>query len=558
MAKKTHFALSLVFISHICLDRYLLYVSKNNKRKTLWSVVTVINSLLFCFSRSENEQTLNVTWPPSRTTPDSDILRHSFSETTQGYDQPIPDEIKTSRSGHSPTNHSMSNGQSPENNDQPRTDHFSAADNSKPSYYSRKEQPKQFKSDQHRSDLKSSEGVRRDSLNIRKHSPYSEEETVHHRSEQHRSDPSERGDDLNSGNIRKRSPFSSQETVVYKSDTSRPDRQENKHLADTREHSSYSDQEHEKDKRLSKHSDCERKDYQNTKKHSPYSDEEAVHHKDNQTPKHSEKQSPEHRLGSPDLGVRNFNSMSSLADSSRMSTPLFQPRGATRVSPNSARVSHAPRYKQRSPSDGFDSGFVGSEASRSSRLTTDRPDGIQKLNISNQWDSSLHLDLVSEIDENETTSSPEQMSTTYELTAADGRQSPTKGTKSRQLSEDVKFINCSPPSSPETSPRTPAGYFEYRSSHTRLPSNGGNSLPVHNTADPLLSHINERPLLERRPSSRRDSSVEETSRTRMDRRKMHRAGSRDVSPADIRSSGDTMRPPGRTNEHNNERFVCKF
>jgi hypothetical protein len=526
--------------------------------KMRWSVATVINVSLFCFSRSENEQTLNVTWPPSRTTPDSDILRHSFSETTQGYDQPIPDEIKTSRSGHSPTNHSMSNGQSPENNDQPRTDHFSAADNSKPSYYSRKEQPKQFKSDQHRSDLKSSEGVRRDSLNIRKHSPYSEEETVHHRSEQHRSDPSERGDDLNSGNIRKRSPFSSQETVVYKSDTSRPDRQGNKHLADTREHSSYSDQEHEKDKRLSKHSDCERKDYQNTKKHSPYSDEEAVHHKDNQTPKHSEKQSPEHRLGSPDLGVRNFNSMSSLADSSRMSTPLFQPRGATRVSPNSARVSHAPRYKQRSPSDGFDSGFVGSEASRSSRLTTDRPDGIQKLNISNQWDSSLHLDLVSEIDENETTSSPEQMSTTYELTAADGRQSPTKGTKSRQLSEDVKFINCSPPSSPETSPRTPAGYFEYRSSHTRLPSNGGNSLPVHNTADPLLSHINERPLLERRPSSRRDSSVEETSRTRMDRRKMHRAGSRDVSPADIRSSGDTMRPPGRTNEHNNERFVSKF
>ena len=502
---------------------------------------------------------MNVTWPPSRTTPDSDILRHSFSETTQGYDQPIPDEIKTRRSGHSPTNHSMSNGQSPENNDQPRTDHFSAADNSKPSYYSRKEQPKQFKSDQHRSDLKSSEGERRDSLNIRKHSPYSEEETVHHGSEQHRSDPSERGDDLNSGNIRKRSPFSSQETVVFKSDTSRPDRQGNKHLADTREHSSYSDQEHEKDKRLSKH--YERKDYKNTKKHSPYSDEEAVHHKDNQTPKHSEKQSPEHRLGSPDLGARNFNSMSSLADSSRMSTPLFQPRGATRVSPHSTRGSHAPRYKQRNPSDGFDSGFVGSEASRSSRLTTDRPDGVQKLNISNQWDSSLHLDLVSEIDENETTSSPEQMSTTYELTAADGRQSPTKGTKSRQLSEDVKFINCSPPSSPETSPRTPAGYFEHRSSHTRLPGNGGNSLPVHNTADPSLSHINERPLLERRPSSRRDSSVEETSRTRMDRRKMRRAGSRDVSPevtADIRSSGNTVRPPKKTNEHNNERFVSKF
>ena len=515
-----------------------------------------------------------MTWPPSRNMADSDIavLRHSFSETAQDYGQSNPHDVKTRRSGRSPEYHSVPanpSGRNPQNSDWRRTDPSSAghfnADNSKPSYYSRRSG--QFKSDQDRSDLKTSESERRDPLNsaqIRKKSPYFEEETVHHSSEQTRPDSRssqrDRREDLN-----EHSPYSSQETVRYRSDSTRPDRERNEYLKSTRQRSSHSDEEtmNEKDKRLPKHSDHERQDYlssKNTRKHS--SDQETLSHKDKQTQplqrhtESTEKISPDHRIGSPDLGNRKFNSMSSLADSSRMSTPLFQPRGATRLSTHSTRGSHAPRYKQRTPSDGFDSGFVGSEASRSSRVTTDHPDGVQKLNISNQWDSSLHLDLVSEIDEDEVTSSPEQMSTTYELTAEDGRQSPWKGKKNQQLNEDVKFINSSPspPSSTERYPRTPDGYFGYRTSYTKLPSNSGNLLPVHNTTE------SERPSSERRPSSGHDSPAEETSRTRMDRRRISRArsGSRDVSPdvtADIRSSGDTVRQPKRTNDRNNERCV---
>ncbi len=112
-----------------------------------------------------------MTWPPSRNMADSDIavLRHSFSETTQDYGQSNPHDVKTRRSDRSSEYHSVANpsGRNPQNSDWRRTDPSSAshfnADNSKPSYYSRRSG--QFKSDQDRSDLKTSQSERRDPLN---------------------------------------------------------------------------------------------------------------------------------------------------------------------------------------------------------------------------------------------------------------------------------------------------------------------------------------------------------------------------------------------------------
>ena len=524
------------------------------------------NFLLFCLCSSENgdEQTLNMTWPPLRNMTDADIgtLRHSYSETTQRYGRPVPD--KTRNQFLSSTPHSTSNpsGQNTHNTERPRKDHYSAV-SPKTSYHCR--EPRQFESNQHRSELKPPKSEKRDPLDsssARKHTPYSEEETRgdnlksrcsehERRNKQARREYEDKRDDL--VNTSAQSPYSSQETLRNRSDLDRPNYEKNPALNSIRQ-PPYSGKEavHEKDKRLPKQPGHERQDYLNTRNYPPCSDDET--HKEHHTPERQTKnRSHERRVCSPDLGTRKFHSTSSLADSSRMSTPLFQPRGATRLSTCGTQ---APRYKQRAPSDGFDSGFVGSEASRSSRVITDHPDGEQKLNISNTWDSSLHLDLVSEIDENEATSSPEQLLTTYEVAAEGGRESPRERRNS-QINEDIKFINSSPrPSlSTETSPMTRTGYFNCKASQNQSPSNGDNSSPVPNTGEPLLSHISERPLLERRCST----GSEEASRTRVDRRRIRRggSGSRDVSPevtADIRSSGNTER---RTNEHNSARCVLK-
>ena len=483
-----------------------------------------------------------MTWPPSRNTTDADIgiLRHSYSETNQRCGESVPDDVKTRFSSSNPS------GQNTHNAD-------------KTSSYFRK--PGQFKSGQHRSDSRLSESERRNPLNLsdsREHSLCSEEEAVRRRSEPGCLEHDRRDDRMYT---RAQSPFSSQETLRYRSDLDRTNHERNVPLkaTKTRQPPHSGEELSHNDKRLPKHPGHEREAlYRNTRDPPPSSHEEILPHGDHrsqtrQTGKRNE--TPERRVGSPDLGARTFHSMSSLADSSRMSTPLFQPRGTTRLPTRGS-----PRHKQRTPSDGFDSGFVGSEASRSSRVVTDHPDGEQKLNLSNQWDSSLHLDLVSEIDENEATTSPEQMSTTYEHTAESGRQSPRKWTKSQQMNEDIKFINASPspPLSTERSPMTHTGYFGHRTSHNRLPSNSGNSSPVLNTGDPLLSHSNEKPLSERRCSSGHDSGPEKTSQTRVDRRRISRRGSRDVSPemtAGIRVSGEAARSERRTNEQNNARCV---
>lgn len=504
-------------------------------------------------SQNDAEQTLNMTWPPSRDVADSDIhlLRHSFSETPRVYGQSMPDNFKTNTRRldgvHSLANFSTFNpsGQSLQN-----TDPAGKTTVNSPSYHCRKEQPTQLDSC---TPLHSNE--------TRKHSPNSEEEAVDGRSDL-RSAERKRISHDRFGTTPEYSPYSSQGNVHYGSDSRDADGERNEHLysENTRVHSPYVDEEatYDSDKLSPKRSDYERKEYlnsKNTRQHPPYTGDELVRHKKAQLPKRDVKtdQSPEQRTRSADLGARKFNSMSSLADSSRMSTPLFQPRGPTRSSPHLTRGPHVPRYKRRTLSDGFDSG-LGSEASRSLRLTTDLSDGVQKLNASNQLDSSLQLDLVSEMDENEPAYSPELTSTNYEPTAENGRQSPKMDTRSSKRNDDIIFINSSPslPSTAERSPRAPAGYFTYRTSRDRLPSNGG-----HNTDDPSLSR--DRPLLERRPSSGHASSVEETSRTHVDRRRTNRSGSTTPEvPADIRTSSHTMRPPARTSDHNSERYVSKF
>ena len=513
-------------------------------------------------SEDGDEHTLNMTWPPLRNMTDADIgsLRHSYSETSQRYGRSVPD--KTRNQFLSSTHHSASSpsGQNTHNNERPRKDHYSA---NSPKTSSHSSEPRQFELNQHRAERKPPKSEKRHPLNsysARKHTPYSEEENGHdslksrcseheRRHEQERRNYEDKRDDF--VNTTAQSPCSSQETLRNRSDLDRPNHEKNQALNSTRLPPGSGKQAvHEKDKRLPKQPGHERQDYLNTRNYPPCSDEETRKDHHTQTSQRQTKnQSHERRVGSPDFGARTFHSTSSLADSSRMSTPLFQPRGATRLS---TRGTQAPRYKQRAPSDGFDSGFVGSEASRSSRVITDHPDGEQKLNISNTWDSSLHLDLVSEIDENEATSSPEQMSTTYEVTTECGRESPRERTNS-EINEDIKFINSSPrPSlSTERSPMTHTGYVNCRTSQNQLPSNSDNSSPVPNTVEPLLSPSSERPSLERRCST----GSEETSRTRVDRRRISQggSGSRDVSPkmtADIRGSGKTER---RTNEHNSAR-----
>lgn len=404
-----------------------------------------------------------------------------------------------------------------------------------------------------------------------KSQPILAEKNLYRKSEQSRSDVknSERPGAEDSDNTKRGSPFTSQETLRYISDPNQPEvgKRERYNSANMRRKTSCSDN---NEKRLPKHPyaghDC--------------SDEESVYQKE--SPAESVKQtqninkSSQSRLASPDHGARKFNCMSSLADSSRMSTPLFQPRGSTRVFSHLARRSHVPRYKQRHghTGDDVDSGFVGSETSRSlTTLTTDRPDGVQKISISNQWDSSLHLDLVSEIDENDSPPS-EQLSTTYDNAPEDGPRSPKKATR-RQQNHNIKFINASPspPSSAERSPRSPDGYFRYRTSCRRSPSN---SLPVYRTGDPALSRVNERPFLERKSSSGNCSSDGETSRKRMvrhrinrdesdsrvDNRRINRGGSpshnasTEVMP-NIKTTSDitAARPRETTEEHDNERFV---
>ena len=499
-----------------------------------------------------------MTWPPSRDVADSDIhlLRHSFSETPRVHGQSMPDSFKTNARRldgvHSLANFSTSN---PYRQSLKNTDQAGKKTVDSPSYHCRKEQPTQL-----------DQCTPPHSNETRKHSPNFEEEAVDGRFDS-RSAERERISHDRFRTTSEYTPYSSQGNVHYRSDSRDANGGRNEHVysENTRVHSPHTDEEatYDSDKPLPKCSDYERNEYlksKNTIQHPPYSDHELLRHKEAQLPTRIEKtdQSPKLRSRSTDLGARKFNSMSSLADSSRMSTPLFQPRGATRGSPHSTRGPHVPRYKRRTPSDGFDSG-LGSEASRSLRLTTDLSDGVQKLNVSNQLDSSLQLDLVSEIDENEAAYSPELVSTNYERTAENGRQSPKIDSRNSKRSEDIIFIDSSPspPSTAERSPRTPKGYFTYRTSRDRLPSNSGHSLSLHNTDDPLLSR--DRPLLERGPSSGHASSVEETSRTYMDRRRTNRSGSATPEvPADIRTSSHTVRPPAKTNEYNNERYVSKF
>ena len=476
-----------------------------------------------------------MTWPPARHITDSDFgaLRHSFSETAQTYGQSIPHDIKTGEEKISPfslsANHSMSNspGETPHNADQSKANHFSE-NKSRPVYYSTKDSPRQTK--QQRTYFNSSERERKSSQNIPDRTECFEDGPVYHNSE----------------GSREHSPFSSHETVQYKSNSGRSDTEKKEYHA-TREHFPSSDEETRHDKY--KRSDHEKNHkIKNTQKYSPYSDEETPQHKHNQRQLPTDQVERTSKKHSRDLGNQTFHSMSSLADSSRMSTPLFQPRGAARVSPQSPRGHHAPRYKRRSASDGFDSGFVGSEASRSSRLTTDNPDWSQKLNRSSQWDSTLHLDLVSEMDENEPTSSPEQLSTSYEITAEDGRQSPTKSPRNEQ---DVKFINSdsNPLSSTERNARPPAGYFAYNTSQTRLPGNSNASLPVHNAGNPSSSRPSERSLGER------NSSVEETSWIHRDSRRISKdgLGKHDDKREVVMDSDERLRSQDRTSKHNNDR-----
>ena len=197
---------------------------------------------------------------------------------------------------------------------------------------------------------------------------------------------------------------------------------------------------------------------------------------------------------------RKSNSLSSLIDSSRMSTPLFHPRGATRVSPQDQRRT---KYKRRNASDGFDSGFVGSEGSRSSRMTSESPDIMRKLNLSNPWDSTLHLDLVSEVDENDSIASHDQLSTAYEPLTEHERQSRSSVgvDKIPCDTRESTFANSSP-SPPLLRDRTrkPARYFgcsTSRTNHKR--SSSDSSLPVSRVqlADPSLSRISERTSSER-------------------------------------------------------------
>ncbi|XP_028408353.1 uncharacterized protein LOC114530931 [Dendronephthya gigantea] len=459
-------------------------------------------------SDNSSEQAFGMTWPPTRNVPDSDIgvLRHSFSDALQDYHRNDFDHSK----------------QSPRNSDQAKADHFNSGNSLKEQHSGQLRQ--------HRPDLNTS----MDHFNsTRQHSPSWNEDVLRHSSEPDRSaDYSNLGHDSkvceNLGPTNENSPFSSQETVRCRSDSKIPVGEKNEHL-----HSG----EH-----------CDQKSVRQKKRHEQSARElqeyEAAR---NKTPDLQ-------RFSSPDVKPRKCNSMSSFGDSSRMSTPLFRPsRGSTQV----------PKYKRRNTNDDVDSGFVGSEASRSSRLTTDHSDGVQKLGISNQWDSSLQLDLVSEIDENEVSSSPEQMSTTCE----DGRRSPIKALTRRQLDEHSKFINSSPSplSSPENSFRTPEGRFGYKTSHTRLPSNG-NLLPVHDTHDPEISNGrtrgSERAPVEHRPHSRRGSSIDGTSaliETSVDRQNISRkySGPSDVPPeatADISNSGfGNVGSRDKTNEHKNER-----
>ena len=206
---------------------------------------------------------------------------------------------------------------------------------------------------------------------------------------------------------------------------------------------------------------------------------------------------------------RKSNSLSSLVDSSRMSTPLFHPRGATRVS--SPQNHRGAKYKRCNPADGFDSGFVGSEESRSSRMTTS-PDIMGKLNLSNPWDSSLHLDLVSEMDENDSATSHEQLSTTYELATESARRSrsPMVVDRTPRDTGESTLVNSSPspPSSSDRTRRKPARYFGYSTSRNakRQPSSEFSSpVPRVRLSDPSLSRISEK------TSSERSSRVERTS-----------------------------------------------
>ena len=494
-----------------------------------------------------------MTWPPSRDAADSDIhlLRHSFSA-PPAYGQSTPDPLKANTARldgvHSLGNFSPSNRQTFQNTGVPGKDTVNG-----PSYYRREKQP---------THLDKSTPPRLSET--RKHSRNSEEEVADGMSDL-TSTERERINQHSFGRSPGYSSYSSP-NVHYRTDSKDADDEGNGRLysEDTREHSPYLDEDttYDSDKQLPKRSDRERKESLNLRNtaHSRDFQHEPVRRKDKQAqlPKRAEKtdQSTEQRTRSINLGARKFNSMSSLAESSRMSTPLFQPRGTTRGSTHSTRDQHAPRYKRRTLSDAFDSG-LGSEASRSLRLTTDLSDGVRKLNVSNQWDSTLQLDLVSESNENEATA--ELMSTNDEPAADNGRQPPKKDRRSSK--QEIIFTNSSPnpPSAAERSSRTPTGYFTYRTSRDRLPSNddghSGHSLPVHNTDGASLSR--DPPRLERRPSSGHASSVEETSHTHTDR---HRKNSQSATPevlADSRASCDTVRAPARTNDLYSERYVPK-
>lgn len=447
-----------------------------------------------------------MTCPSTRSFPDTNIgVRHSFSEAMQ--DDP------------SDFNHSE---QSPRKSDHAKTNNINKGNSLK------EQQAGQLKSDQHWPDLNTS----MDPFNsTTQHSLYCDEDVLRHESDFHRNLGRDVCDNL--GPAKENSPFSSQETVRCRSDSKIPVGESNG-LPHSDEHS-------------------DRESLRLKETHEQFRSRRKFQEYEARRNKNPDQQ----RFSSSGLKPRKFNSMSSLGDSSRMSTPLFQPREPTRGHTHPPHGStQVPKYKRRNTSDDVDSGFVGSEASRSSRLNSDH--GVQKLSISNQWDSSLQLDLVSEIDENEVSSSPEQISTAYE----DGRRSPSKALSSRQMDEHSKFINSSPLSSPENSLGTSAGGFGYKTSHTRLPSNG-NLLPVHDTHDPEISHGSETAPVECRPRSRRGSSIDGTSTlidTPMNRPKIRRKynGPRDVSPevtADISNSGSRVRSHDKRNEHKNERCV---
>lgn len=206
---------------------------------------------------------------------------------------------------------------------------------------------------------------------------------------------------------------------------------------------------------------------------------------------HQQKQ----HISSLDHQTRNFNSLSSLGDSSRLSTPLFQPRGTTRMSPRVARGYHASKCNYGNQNDGFDSGFVGSDVSRNSRQFTGRLErSPSNINLTSQWDSNYHLDLVTEDEEETEQMSPLKLSSSNDRTANLHRHSSMTNLTVEQPNDDVLRIqNERPLSSTE---KTPVCSSRYKMTS---------------------SNINRRYLDRRRKptsfsSSDNDSSAEETTK----------------------------------------------